>query len=144
MKKKNISKNLRKLAEKISEKNIQTENGVAYLEEDVSGEIRKAKKEVKKRKERKKKPGSEAAGLLCVYNLKEVFLESLRLLIACKAYALISTLPSLFALFARVFSAFSVHKLYDRYLSNNLSLLLSLILLPEASVSERHILNILR
>ena len=115
---------------------------MAYLEEDVSGEIRKAKKEVKKRKERKKKPGSEAAGLLCVYNLKEV--ESLRLLIACKTYALISTLPSLFALFARVFSAFSVHKLYDRYLSNNLSLLLSLILLPEASVSERHILNILR
>lgn len=117
---------------------------MAYLEENVSGGIRKAKKEVKKEKKEKKKPGSEAAGLLCVYNLKEVFLESLRLLIACKTYALISTLPSLFALFARVFSAFSVHKLYDKYLSNNLSLLLSLILLPEASVSERHILNILR
>lgn len=98
----------------------------------------------REKKKKKEKPGSEAAGLLCVYNLKEVFLESLRLLIDCKTYALISTLPSLFALFERVFSAFSVHKLYDRYLSNNLSLLLSLILLPEASVSERHILNILR
>lgn len=90
---------------------------MAYLEEDVSsgsGRVRKRKKkkEKKKRKEkRKKKPGSFAAGLLCVYNLKEVFLESLRLLIACKAYALISTLPSLLASFARVFSAFSVHKL---------------------------------
>ena len=50
-------------------KNIQTENGVAYLEENVSGGIRKAKKEVKKEKKEKKKPGSEAAGLLCVYNL---------------------------------------------------------------------------
>ena len=94
--------------------------------------------------EKKEKPGSEAAVLLCVYNLKEVFLESVRLLIACKAYALISTLPSLSASFARVFNALSVHKLYDRYLSNNLSLLSSSILLPEASVSERHILKMLR
>ena len=53
----------------------------------------KKKNKKKKKKEKKEKPGSEAAGLLCVYNLKEVFLESLRLLIACKAYALISTLP---------------------------------------------------
>ena len=48
----------------------------------------KKKNKKKKKKEKKEKPGSEAAGLLCVYNLKEVFLESLMLLIACKAYAL--------------------------------------------------------
>ena len=70
---------------------------MAYLEENVSGGIRKAKKEVKKEKKEKKKPGSEAAGLLCVYNLKEVFLESLRLLIACKTFSLISTLARFFA-----------------------------------------------
>ena len=39
---------------------------MAYLEENVSGGIRKAKKEVKKEKKEKKKPGSEAAGLLRV------------------------------------------------------------------------------
>ena len=160
MKKKNILRNLKKLAEKISEKIFRrkmewhiwkrmqiTEEGERKKRKQQEGKRtvdEKKKNKKKKKKEKKEKPGSEAAGLLCVYNLKEVFLESLRLLIACKAYALISTLPSLFALFARVFSAFSVHKLYDRYLSNNLSLLLSLILLPEASVSERHILNILR
>ena len=47
------------------------------------------KRREKKKKKKKEKPGSEAAGLLCVYNLKEVFLESLRLIIACKANSLI-------------------------------------------------------
>lgn len=50
MKKKNISKNLKKTGWKNIVKNIQTEDGVAYLEEDVSGGIQKAKKEVKKEK----------------------------------------------------------------------------------------------
>ena len=65
MKKKNISKNLKKTGWKNIVKNIQTEDGVAYLEEDVSGGIQKANKEVEKKKKEKKKEKKEARQRSC-------------------------------------------------------------------------------
>lgn len=74
MKKKNISKNLKKTGWKNIVKNIQTEDGVAYLEEDVSGGIQKAKKEVKKEKKEKKEARQRSCRAVVRLQFKKGFL----------------------------------------------------------------------
>lgn len=74
MKKKNISKNLKKTGWKNIVKNIQTEDGVAYLEEDVSGGIQKANKEVEKKKKEKKEARQRSCRAVVRLQFKKGFL----------------------------------------------------------------------
>lgn len=74
MKKKNISKNLKKTGWKNIVKNIQTEDGVAYLEEDVSDGIQKANKEVEKKKKEKKEARQRSCRAVVRLQFKKGFL----------------------------------------------------------------------